>query len=147
MAIPLRVPYSSVRPLLRKLITVGLDAADPYSAIAKAVSLRGRSLRVGRRTYDLGRFNRLLVVGAGKASARMAQAMESVLGTKLEGGFVVVKTGHRIPTTRITVVEAGHPIPDVAGLRAAEHIRTLVRDLTPHDLVFVLLSGGASSLL
>ena len=147
MAIPLRVPYSSVRPVIRTLIAAGLEAADPYRAIVKAVSLRGRSLRVGRRLYDLARFNRLVVAGAGKASARMAQAMESVLGAKLEGGFVVVKTGHRIPTTRITVVEAGHPIPDAAGLRSAEHIRELVRELTPHDLVFVLLSGGASSLL
>jgi len=144
---PLLIPASSAQPLIRKLITKGLEAADPYRAIIKAVSLRGRSLHVGDRSYDLSRFNRLLVVGAGKASARMAQAIESVLGSQLEGGFVVVKTGHRVPTKRITVAEASHPIPDGAGLRAADRIRMLVRDLTCRDLLLVLLSGGASSLL
>ena len=147
MTRPIHLPASPTRPLIRKLLAAGLDAADLYRAIIKAVSLRGRSLRVGDKAYDLSRFDRLLVVGAGKASARMAQAIESVLGSRLEGGFVVVKTGHRVPTKRITVAEASHPIPDSAGLCAAEHIRTLVRDLTPRDLAFVLLSGGASSLL
>jgi len=133
--------------LIRRLIAAGLEAADPYRAILKTVSLRGQSLHVGKKSYDLSRYNRLLVVGAGKASARMAQAIESVLGARLEGGFVVVKTGHSVPTKRIEVGEAGHPIPDRAGLRGAEHIRTLVEDLTPCDFLFVLLSGGASSLL
>lgn len=145
--IPLRVPASSARPVIRKLITAGLAAADPYRAIVKALSLRGRFLRVGQKVYDLTRFNRLLVVGAGKASARMAQAVESVLGSRLEGGFVVVKTGHRIPTTRIIVAEAGHPIPNTSGLLATEHVLETVRSLSPRDLVLVLLSGGASSLL
>lgn len=147
MAIRIRVPTSSAQPLLRKLITAGLEAADPYRAIVKTVSLRGQALHVGKRSYDLSRYNRLLVVGAGKASARMAQAMESVLGTRLEGGFVVVKTGHSVLTKRIVVGEASHPIPNGAGRRASEHIRTLVHGLSPRDLVFVLLSGGASSLL
>jgi len=147
MATRIRVPASSARPLIRKLIAAGLEAADPYRAILRTVSLRGQSLHVGKRSYDLSQHNRLLVVGAGKASARMAQAMESVLGTRLEGGFVVVKTGHSVPTTRIVVGEASHPIPNTAGRQAAEHIQTLVHDLSPRDLVFVLLSGGASSLL
>jgi hydroxypyruvate reductase len=147
MARPIRLPASSARPLIRKLIAAGLNAADPYRALFKAVSLRGRSLQVGRTSYDLSRFDRLLVVGAGKASARMAQAIESILGSRLEGGLVVVKTGHGTPLKRITVIEAGHPIPDRAGLRAAEHVRTFVHGLTARDLVLVLLSGGASSLL
>jgi hydroxypyruvate reductase len=77
----------------------------------------------------------------------MAQALERVLGTRLTGGLVVVKTGHSLPTKRVTVLEAGHPIPDRAGLQAAGELRELVRDLTSRDLLFVLLSGGASSLL
>jgi hydroxypyruvate reductase len=77
----------------------------------------------------------------------MAQALERVLGARLEGGLVVVKTGHRVPTKRIMIAEAGHPIPDHAGLLAAEQLRMLIHDLTPRDLMLVLLSGGASSLL
>jgi glycerate 2-kinase len=143
----MRLPGSPARSLLRKLIAAGLHAADPYHAILQSVSRTGRSIRVGRRTYDLSRFKRVFAVGAGKASARMAQALEHVLGSELEGGLTVVKTGHRVPTERIRVVEAAHPIPDHAGLLAAARLRTLIQDLTPRDLLFVLLSGGASSLL
>jgi glycerate 2-kinase len=144
---PIRLPGSPARSLLRKLIAAGLHAADPYHAILRSVSHTGQSVRVGRKTYDLSRFKRVFAVGAGKASARMAQALEHVLGSRLEGGFVVVKTGHSVPTERIRVVEAAHPVPDHAGLLAAERLRTLIQDFTPRDLLFVLLSGGASSLL
>jgi hydroxypyruvate reductase len=144
---PLLVPASPAQPLIRKLIAVGLEGADPYHRLLKAVSRKGRLLRIGRRTYDLRHFDRIVAVGAGKASARMAQAIEHILGTKLHQGLVVVTHGSRGSTKRITVVEAGHPIPDRAGRQAAERIRTLVQDLTPRDLLIVLLSGGASSLL
>lgn len=144
---PLRLPASPAQSLLRKMIAAGLRAADPYHALLAAVSLEGQSLQVRRRSYDLAHYDRVIAVGAGKASARMAQALERVLGARLEGGLVVVKTGHRVPTKRITVVEAEHPVPDRAGLRAADQLRKLVHDLTPRDLVLVLLSGGASSLL
>ncbi len=144
---PLLVPASPAQPLIRRLIATGLEAADPYRTLLKAVTCRGRVLRIGRRTYDLNHFDRIVAVGAGKASARMAQAIEHILGDKLEQGLVVVKTGHRVPTKWITVVEAGHPIPDRAGRQAAERIRTLVQKLTPRHLLIVLLSGGASSLL
>lgn len=129
------------------MITAGLQAADPYHALLRTVSLEGHSLQVGRRAYDLARVDRIVAVGAGKASARMAEALERVLGARLEGGLVVVKTGHTVPTKRITIVEAGHPIPDRAGLRAAKQVRMLIHGLTSRDLLFVLVSGGASSLL
>jgi len=143
----LRLPASPAQPLLRKMITAGLQAADPYHTLLGTVLLEGHSLQVGRRVYDLARFDRVIAIGAGKASARMAQALERILGARLEGGLVVVKTGYGVPTKRITIVEAGHPIPDRAGLRAAEQVRMLIHGLTPRDLLLVLLSGGASSLL
>lgn len=143
----LRLPYSPPRPLLHKLIAAGLDAADPHQALLNTVSLDRYSLRVGRRAYDLSNIDRVIAVGAGKASARMAQALEHALGTRLKGGLVVVKTGHKLPTKRTVVLEASHPIPDQAGLRATKRLLALILDLTPRDLLFVLLSGGASSLL
>lgn len=143
----LRLPPSPAQSLVRKLITAGLDAADPYRALLKSVSLNGQSLRVGRKMYDLSRIDRVIAVGAGKASARMAQALEKVLGRRVEDGLVVVKTGHTLPTRRIAIREAGHPIPDRAGLHATHQLLRLVKHLGPRDLLFVLLSGGASSLL
>ena len=143
----LRLPPSPARPFLRKLITAGLSAADPYQALLKHVVLNRHSLIVGRRAYDLSHIDRIIAVGAGKASARMAQALEAVLGTRLDDGLVIVKTGHTLPTKRIAVLEAGHPIPDRAGLRATQRLLHLIQRLTPRDLLIVLLSGGASSLL
>jgi len=143
----LRLSPSFAQSLLRKLIAAGLEAADPYQALLHTVSLTKRFLRVGRRTYDLSHIDRVMTVGAGKASARMAQALETALGTRLEDGLVIVKTGHTLATKRITVLEAGHPIPDRAGLHATQRLLHLTQRLTPRDLLIVLLSGGASSLL
>lgn len=143
----LRLPSSPTRPLLQKLIRAGLEAADPYQALLNTVSVDRHSMRVGRRTYDLSRTDRVVAVGAGKASARMAQALEAVLGTRLDDGLVIVKTGHTLATTRITVLEAGHPIPDRAGLHATQRLLNLTERMTSRDLLIVLLSGGASSLL
>lgn len=144
---PLHLPSSPAQSLLRMLLAAGLKAADPYQALLKSVFLNRHFLKVGRRTYDLSNVDRVVAVGAGKASARMAQALETVLGTRLEEGLVVVKTGHTFTTKRITVLEAGHPIPDRAGLHATQQLLGLTQPLTPRDLLIVLLSGGASSLL
>lgn len=144
---PLALPASPARSMLRRLIGAGLQAADPSQALLRTVHRTGHRLHVGRRRYDLRSFERIVVVGAGKASAGMAQALEGVLGRYLDGGLVVVKKGHRLPTKRITILEAGHPVPDRAGLSAAKQLHARVTELGARDLLFVLLSGGASSLL
>jgi glycerate-2-kinase len=77
----------------------------------------------------------------------MAQALEQVLGAYLDSGLIVVKTGHSLPTKRLTVIEAGHPVPDRAGLSAAKQLLDRVAGLGARDLLIVLLSGGASSLI
>lgn len=141
------VKQPRVRALLGRLLETGLQAADPAEALRRCVKRDGHTLLVGRHKYDLRNYKRVLVVGAGKASACMAAALESQLGPRLREGLVIVKYGHAVPTKTITVKEAGHPIPDRAGLRAAERLLALVRRLTRNDLLFVLLSGGASSLL
>lgn len=89
---------------------------------------------------------RLVVIGAGKASAEMARAVEQHWTGPLEG-LVVTRYGYAAPCRRIEIVEAAHPVPDVAGLVAAQRILELVRDLTADDTVLCLISGGGSSLL
>jgi glycerate 2-kinase len=90
---------------------------------------------------------RLVVVGAGKAAAAMAQVVESHYeGTDLTG-LVITRYGHSLPTHRIEVVEAGHPVPDEAGERATQRLLELVQGLTEDDLVLCLISGGGSALL
>ncbi len=116
-------------------------------AVRRTVRRRGPWLQVGDRRYDLRRYRSVVVVGAGKASAPMARELEHVVGDRLSGGLVVVKYGHGIRTRRVRVVEAGHPVPDRAGLQGAARLLQLVSRLTEDDLLLVVLSGGASSLL
>ncbi len=89
---------------------------------------------------------RLIVVGAGKASAAMAQAVEHHWPGPLSG-LVVTRYGYGVPCSRIEIVEAAHPVPDAAGMRAAERMLALVQGLSPDDLVLCLISGGGSALL
>ena len=91
---------------------------------------------------------RTLVVGAGKAAASMALAVERhwPAGAPLEG-LVITRHGHGLPTQRIEVIEAGHPVPDDAGEAGAREILRRVKDIGPHDLLLALISGGGSALL
>ena len=89
---------------------------------------------------------RTIVLGAGKASAAMAQAVEAHWPGPLEG-LVVTRYGHAVPCERIEIVEAAHPVPDAAGRKAAERILKLAQEAGPEDLVLCLISGGGSALL
>src|SRR5271163_506202 len=89
---------------------------------------------------------RLIVVGAGKASAAMAQAVEQHWPGPLSG-LVVTRYGYGVPCERIEIVEAAHPVPDASGMRAARSMLERVRGLSEDDLVLCLISGGGSSLL
>ena len=140
-------PSRTVPRLLDHLIRAALAAADPKLALNRTVKRTGLVVHVGGRSYDLRAYRHVVAVGAGKASAQMAVALEHRLGSYLEGGLVVVKNGYASPTKTIEVLEAGHPVPNQAGQRGAARLMTLVNNLSHRDLVFVLLSGGASSLL
>lgn len=89
---------------------------------------------------------RLIVIGAGKASAAMAAAFENAYYGEVEG-IVVTRYGHNVPTSNIKIIEAAHPIPDKACMHAVEEILSLLRSAAPQDTVLCLISGGGSSLL
>lgn len=128
------------------IFQAGLKAADPVSAILRHVKLTGDNLEVGTKRYDLAPYSGIYVVGAGKASARMAQALEQLFGDRLSG-VVNVKYGHAVPLKAIKVNEAGHPVPDEAGLPATREILRLLEQCDERSLVFFLVSGGGSALL
>ncbi len=123
-----------------------LAAGDVAPLVARHLRLRGSLLTAADVTLDLDRVGRVLVLGVGKAGAAMARAVESVLGDRVSEGFVVVKDGYRLPTARIEIAEAGHPVPDARGLEAAGRLLTLAASATARDLVLVLVSGGGSAL-
>ncbi len=130
-----------------ELFSSALAAADPYRAVNKAFRVENNVLLVGGGEYNLDLFDRVMVVGAGKAAASMARAVESVLGEKIDQGILVVKYGHAGKLAAIEQVEAGHPIPDHAGILGTQRILELVRRADEKTLVICLLSGGGSSLL
>ncbi len=132
---------------LSKIFKAALAAADPYQAVLNAVQLQGNSLRVAGASYDLAAYDRILVVGAGKATARMALAIEKLLGERIAAGLIVVKTGHTVALDKIEQVEAGHPIPDQAGVAATRRVLKMLQGTDEKTLVICLLSGGASALL
>lgn len=120
------------RRLLRHMLQAAIDAAAPALCVPANLPERPKG--------------RTIVVGAGKAVAAMAAAVEAHWDGPLEG-MVVTRYGHSVPCQRIEVVEASHPVPDRAGDRAAQQILGLVSGLSKDDLVLVLLSGGGSALL
>ncbi|MEW5866592.1 MAG: glycerate kinase [Bacillota bacterium] len=131
----------------REIFRRALEAVDPYVAVKTHLSRDRDLLRVGGRTYDLRKIQRVLVVGAGKASGRMALAVEEILGDRVSAGLVNVKYGHTDALRMVRLREAGHPVPDQAGLEGALEILDLVRTAGKDDLVLCLVSGGGSSLL
>ncbi len=123
--------YGSARLLLRQLFHVAVATADPMARVPGALPPKPKG--------------RVVVVGAGKASARMAEAVESVWGPS--EGLVITRYGYQRPTKGIEIVEAAHPVPDQAGAAATMRMLELLRSLGKDDFVLALISGGGSALL
>ncbi|HLX45583.1 MAG TPA: glycerate kinase [Bryobacteraceae bacterium] len=130
-----------------RIFRSALKAADPERAVHRYVKLDGKTLIVGRRRYSLSNFDRIQVVGAGKASAAMARAVERTLGKRLAGGFVNVPHGSQVRTRKVELNESGHPIPDERGLSGARRIAEIAGAATERDLLICVISGGASALM
>lgn len=137
----------SMRREARKIFFQSLQAVSPRKILSSILSIQNQSLRVGRRVYPLSRFRRILVAGAGKASAAMAADLENILGSRIKVGWVNVKYGHGRKLKRIQIQECGHPIPDEAGVEGARKIKEGISHLREDDLLIFLISGGGSALL
>jgi hydroxypyruvate reductase len=140
----------SIKKLRKDALSIfqsALKAADPFEAVQREVILHGDHLIIGNHRYHLKNFNNIFVIGAGKGSARMAQAMEKILGSRITEGLIVVKYGYTAPLRKIKVHEAAHPIPDRRGLSGANKIIRLVGRAAEKDLIINLVSGGGSALL
>ncbi|MCY4107578.1 MAG: glycerate kinase [Chloroflexi bacterium] len=138
---------SSLRRKILDIADAAVSAVEPHQAVMRRVSLEGSRLLAGGGEYDLDAFERVVVVGAGKASAPMAVAVEEILGDRIDSGVVVVKEGHAETTRTIEIVEAGHPEPDRRGEAGARKLLDLVKGAGPDALVIAVMSGGGSALL
>ncbi len=131
------------------IVNAALKAVDPAEAVRKVMKRENNNLIVAGKIYDLDYFQRIVVVGGGKAGAPMAAAVEEILGERISNGWVNVKEGYILEPSpvRITINQAGHPTPNEAGLEGAKRIIELVSELGEKDLVITLISGGGSALL
>ena len=120
------------RDTLLQLMDAALKAADPAVQIPRNLPTKPKG--------------KTIVIGAGKASANMAQAFEKAWDGDISG-LVVTRYGHAVPCEKIEIVEASHPVPDAAGQKAAQRILDIVKSAGPDDLVVCMISGGGSALL
>jgi len=137
------MPFHTVA---QQMIRQALNAIDPFRLIEKQVAVKGPVCRLPQLEVDLNTYERIIVIGFGKAAAPMAAAMEAKLGTQISAGVIVTKYGYGRPLQRIQLFEAGHPLPDANSLKATGHILDVCQNMTEKDLVFVLISGGGSAL-
>lgn len=146
---PKKVPGLTRNQLdsLLGIMRAGLDAVEPRRAVRRHVVREDDTLHVEGHTYDLSQYDNVYVVGAGKAGAAMATAVEGILQDRLSRGIIIVKHGYTERTRSVVVHEGGHPVPDPAGLAGARRITDLLTQTTERDLVIALISGGGSALL
>ncbi|WP_028974701.1 glycerate kinase type-2 family protein [Spirochaeta cellobiosiphila] len=137
---------------LESLFKKSLESVDPYSLIKSRCHLTNDELNLldhtGKDSHiSLNNFDRIILLGIGKAASSMTLAMEELLGKRISDSLVITKKNHTIQGLKSPYIEAGHPIPNENSLVASQRVRALLEGTCETDLVIVLLSGGASALL
>lgn len=139
------------RDHLTQIFRAGLRRVDPAQMMQETVRLEGDALLVRTAeqelSIDLSRFDRVVVLGAGKATATMARGLEAVLGDRIADGAISVKYGHTDELSRIRTIEAGHPVPDQNSVKGADEVLALAKAADERTLCINLVSGGGSALL
>lgn len=137
----------SLRKTMIDIIDHSVCASDPYQATRRLVCLNGEVLHIGDLTLSLKNFERIRVIGAGKATYPIAKALEDILGDRITDGLIVLKRGSEGSLKKIQVLFGSHPIPDEDGHQAAKRMMELAESCTSKDLVLAAITGGSSALL
>ena len=151
-----KILENSTTPTDRKVrdaILLAFDSAllssNPYQLIIDNVSVSDSILTVGSKQFDLNKFQNIIVIGGGKASGPMTQALENLLGDRITHGIVNILTGTSVnyPTKKIYLNEAGHPIPTENGMSGARKMLEFAENSCKEDLIICLISGGGSAMM
>lgn len=124
-----------------------IDAVQPATLVQNCLKFKQGLLFVNKHQYAIQPNGKIYVLAVGKAAAAMAVAVEKILGNQISGGIVVTKYGHGLPLQSLQIIEAGHPIPDTQSVIAGKAIIDFSAQLSENDIIILLLSGGASSLV
>lgn len=144
---PLHRSLTKLRRDAEKIFHAGLKAVESMGAVKRHCRLENGFFHAGNRRYALSAIKRLFIVGAGKATAPMAAALEDLFGSRITGGVINVKYDHTVPLQYIKTIEAGHPVPDQNGAHGARRMLEMVEDAGADDLIICLISGGGSALM
>ena len=135
------------REIAEKIFRKAVASVQPELLIQNQVKVNGSVLHIFNEELNLEEIEHIYIIGAGKATASMASAVEKILGKRIKNGHIVVKYGHSAPLQHISLTEAGHPVPDQNGFSATEKISAIASGAGINDLVICLISGGGSALL
>lgn len=138
---------SELRNVALDIVEYALSVVDPYFAVKQLVHLKGKRLTVGNLVLDLSQVKNIYVLGAGKATLRIAEAIEDILGNRIDGGLIAIKRGQPHNLRYVRVIEAAHPIPDKASFQAAKEALALANRAQAGDVIFTATTGGSSALL
>jgi len=142
----------NTREDIKGIYSKAIDAVNPKKAVKNHIIRKGKVLHILDKgntvcKIDLKKYKRIIVTGAGKATAAMASSVEEILGDLISFGCIAVKYGYTENLSKIKIIEASHPIPDENGREAAKIILKLLEDAVESDLIISLISGGGSALL
>ncbi len=136
----------------QSIFQAGVKRVNPYRAIMEYIQVEGSRMHLGQKDrlrvrLELSEYNRIMLVGGGKATAPMARAMEDILGDRIDEGIINVKYGFTEKLDHTEIIEADHPLPDENGVKGTKKILDLMNRAGKKDLIFSLISGGGSALL
>ena len=140
-----------MKNMAKTIFSKAVSAVDPSQRLKETIRIEKDRLSIKtegdtERVFHLATFKKIFLIGTGKASASMAQAIEKIFGDRITQGVIAAKYGHVLPLERTEIIEAGHPIPDQKGFEGAKKIQSILKESGPEDLVIFLLSGGGSAL-
>jgi hydroxypyruvate reductase len=141
-----------MKHIAKTIFLKAIQAVDPSKRLKEGVRIEKDRLLIRvdenvEKVFNVDTFKRIFLIGTGKASTSMAQAIEEIFGDRITKGMITTKYGHLLPLKKTEIIEAGHPIPDQKGFEGTKKIQSLLKESGPEDLVIFLLSGGGSALL
>lgn len=151
--LPISLKSSPARKNIIEILGSALIAVDPYQVMNQFIHRNGNKLIIGKQTYYIDQYSNIYLIAVGKASIPMTAAIISMLRDEIKNGIILTKEGHAFGNklhtiqNKITLIEAGHPLPDERGVAGSKLIELILNATTHKDLVLCLLSGGGSALM
>ncbi|NIM16604.1 MAG: DUF4147 domain-containing protein, partial [Candidatus Aminicenantes bacterium] len=137
-----------INDVLEKIIYHALAKVDPCRLVPDNLRLEGNRLYIKDQWFDLDRFDKVHAVGVGKGAPFLFEGLDSVLGSRIDGGVIVSLEDHAFNHDRVKFYAGSHPLPDQRSLAAGKAVTRYIKDnVGNHDLVFFLITGGASALM